>query len=254
MYEMLAFSALHLSVVRPDRSDFYQQASASLQSKALSSLENTLSNVDENTCLPVLFFSHMIGIHSFCDTVALCNEPFSRFHRHLIATINLMRGVQAVILPWWNVLARGDMGKIMITADDRRSNAPKESLRETDRVLSLIHSADISEATVKVYETSLATLQVDFDEVRVTEGPLATTNTAFSWLVTCSSAYTKLLDEQRPEALVILAYYCVVLHRRRNTWIVGNAGKSVLTIILSYLGDRWDHILEWPKEEIFIRG
>jgi hypothetical protein len=222
MYEILAFSALHLSITRPARRAFYQQVATTLQAQSLSSLDDTLANVDENNCLPVLFFSHIIGVHSFCDTIALCNEPFSRFHKHLIATINLLRGVQAVILPWWSVLSKMELGKVMLAADRRRADV-KKSFQETDQLRDLIKSAEINESTAKVYEDALMRLQRDFDEVQETDEPLATTNTAFSWLVTSSTEYTKLLDEQRPEALMLLSYYTVVLHRRRKSWIVGDA-------------------------------
>lgn len=252
MYEILAFSALHLSIMKPTRRAFYQQLATSLQAQSLSSLDNTMSTVDENSCLPVLFFSHIIGVHSFCDTVALCNEPFSRFHKHLIATINLLRGVNAVIMPWWNVLLRTEMGKIIHAADDRRGSLTSipSPLRETDRLRDLIKSSEISGSTTEVYEDALTRLQQDFDEVQGTGEPLTNTNTAFSWLIASSPEYTKLLDEQRPEALVLLAYYTVVLHRRRKSWIVGDSGKAVLNMILSYLGHRWEPWLAWPKAEI----
>lgn len=251
MYEILAFSALHLSIMKPARRNSYQQLATSLQAKSLSSLENTLANVDENSCLTVLFFSHIIGVHSFCDTVALCNEPFSRFHKHLIATINLLRGVQAVISPWWEVLLRTEMGVVIRAADGRRSaSGSANSRQETQQLRDFIKSSELGDTAAKAYDDALTRLQQDFDEVQETQEPLATVNTAFSWLVTSSPDYTKLLDEQRPEALIILAYYTVVLHRRRKSWIVGDAGKAVLNIILSYLGNRWDPWLAWPKSEI----
>lgn len=152
MYEVLALSAHHLSITRPARNVFYQQVAASLQAQSLSSLDNALANVDENTCLPVLLFSHLIGIHSFCDTVALCNEPFSRFHKHLIATINLMRGVQAVINPWWNVLVNTEMGKVIFDSDARRldKNLPQRAFKETDRLRDMLKSAEISQAAAEV--------------------------------------------------------------------------------------------------------
>ena len=68
--------------------------------------------------------------------------------------------------------------------------------------------------------------------------------------MTASPEYLKLLTEQRPEALVLLAYYAVVLHHRRRSWVIGDAGRLLITSLSFNLGRHWQPLLEWPRQLI----
>ena len=68
--------------------------------------------------------------------------------------------------------------------------------------------------------------------------------------MTASPEYLKLLTERRPEAMVLLGYYAVVLHHRRRSWVIGDAGRLLITSLSSNLGQHWSSLLEWPKQQI----
>ena len=70
--------------------------------------------------------------------------------------------------------------------------------------------------------------------------------------MTSSHDYLRLLTEQRPEALILLAYYAVILHRRRRSWIIGDAGRLLITAISSHLGRHWQPLLEWPRQQVVL--
>ena len=59
-----------------------------------------------------------------------------------------------------------------------------------------------------------------------------------------------MLDEQRPEALIILSYFAVILHRRRKCWIINDSGQILIDMISSRLGRRWAERLAWPRSQI----
>lgn len=47
----------------------------------------------------------------------------------------------------------------------------------------------------------------------------------WAWPVLLSRPFTDMLMKRKPEALIILCYYAVLLHNRRGIWLVGSAGK-----------------------------
>jgi hypothetical protein len=59
-----------------------------------------------------------------------------------------------------------------------------------------------------------------------------------------------LLSRRKPEALIILAHYAVLLHRRRRVWLVGNVGWILIQEISKFLGTFWKTWLDWPNEVI----
>ena len=70
------------------------------------------------------------------------------------------------------------------------------------------------------------------------------------WAIAISSTLVNNLASKRPEALVIFAYYAVILHWHRNMWVIGNGGKVLIGSISNYLGPDWEALLRWPLTEV----
>ena len=70
------------------------------------------------------------------------------------------------------------------------------------------------------------------------------------WPINLSGEFTDLLSMRKPEALIILAHYAVLLHHRRRVWLVGNVGGILIQEISKFLGTFWKSWLDWPNEVI----
>jgi hypothetical protein len=75
---------------------------------------------------------------------------------------------------------------------------------------------------------------------------------ALAWPLLVSQRFIDLLVLRRPVALIILAYYGVILHTC-NVWIAGDSGKNIVYAVNRYLGPRWHSWLRWPCESVGIR-
>ncbi|KAI0469485.1 hypothetical protein F4859DRAFT_505443 [Xylaria cf. heliscus] len=73
---------------------------------------------------------------------------------------------------------------------------------------------------------------------------------ATAWPIILPAAFLDLLKQRRPEALVIVARYAVLMHYSRDIWIFGNGGRLLVRSISQYLGTFWAQWLVWPNEEI----
>jgi hypothetical protein len=222
----------------------------SLQSKAVEGFTGMLSRVDASNCVVVLLSSHLIALHVFRDIFASLKTDFNAFMDGLVGCLRLLQGVNVVIKTWGKELSRSKLGSIMMEAEER-AKRPKVSFDECSPLRQLIASADLSPASINACSEAVDKLQQSFDiDNAFPGGPKPTTNTLFAWLVTASPEYTELLDKRRPEALVILAYYSVLLHRRRGSWVVGNAGQRLIDSLKTPLGRGWAQYLAWPDSVI----
>ena len=70
---------------------------------------------------------------------------------------------------------------------------------------------------------------------------------ATRWLILVPPAYTELLVQRTPEALVILGHFAVVLHKLRDCWNVGDAGQKLILVVEAHLEETWRETLSWPK-------
>ena len=139
----------------------------------------------------------------------------------------------------------------MLTAHTHQK-ARHDSRHECEQLLSMIDRADLSIQSIETCRSSIATLQSYFDaDNDLDSEPIDSTNMLFAWLVTASEGYTNLLKQRRPEALIALAYFAVLLFRRRQNWAVASAGQILLQHIRNYLGSTWEEHLDWPITEIF---
>ncbi|KAK9447011.1 uncharacterized protein V1518DRAFT_397926 [Limtongia smithiae] len=252
--ELLALSACHLSEKKSDKASYYSHVASSYQVRALSGLNIALANINSASCKAVLFFSHFIAIHSFHDKFALTTNrsiSFGNFVRQFVESMSLLRGVRTVVSPWWSALVSSEMGPIILASQIQRESALIRMGSETALLKDLVMCADVSDSCRDVYLCAIRQLQGELDYfLHVDENHSNAVDLVFTWLITASKEFLTLLEEQRPEALVILTYYGVILHKFRNAWHIGDSGKILVTSISEQLGQRWSTWLKWPRELI----
>ena len=245
--QILALSACHMSLKRPDRAAYYREYASSQQSHAVAGLKAIIDHIDESNCLDVLLFSHLIALQAFWDIFTSTQADFGVFLDRLVGCIRMLRGVNVVLRTWWEFLVQTQLGAIILNADQQQ-NTPNSSRQECGHLRAMIDEADASGKSIETYHESLNRLQTSFDTENLLDTPGASTHQVFAWLVVASEDYTDLLDQRRPEALVLLAYFAVLLHRRNQSWVINDAGMRLMGRVRSYLGARWDPWLDQASQ------
>jgi hypothetical protein len=59
-----------------------------------------------------------------------------------------------------------------------------------------------------------------------------------------------LLARKQPVALILLAYYAVLVHQAKELWQARGAGSYVFNLIADNLGSEWDPWMRYPREMI----
>ena len=155
-----------------------------------------------------------------------------------------MRGVRKVVMcEWLPKLAESDLKPLLqIQQPERPYNIPPE-LRELEQ---LPRSSDLSQLSIAAYDGSIERLQWMYAFADVPATTHSTVRWLLAWPIQLQDDYLKLLHERRPEALIILAYYGVVLHFYRDLWAVGDSGTLLINAINSHIGDYWARWMAWP--------
>lgn len=65
-----------------------------------------------------------------------------------------------------------------------------------------------------------------------------------------SGKFAQLIKRRVPQALVILAYYCVLLDILDTRWWIHGWSTRVLRDVLGTLDEQWRHWIEWPVQSI----
>ena len=71
-----------------------------------------------------------------------------------------------------------------------------------------------------------------------------------SWFSTISDDYLYMLEEKKPEALVLAIYYCSVLKKLEHLWWLKGKAENLLNTLVDALGGGWERWTKWPVETV----
>lgn len=78
------------------------------------------------------------------------------------------------------------------------------------------------------------------------------------WSVLCfpkqnSEAFEQLLRRRVPQALVMLAYYCVLLDQLDARWWVNGRASRVVRNVVEAVDERWRSWIDWPVQAVLMK-
>lgn len=101
------------------------------------------------------------------------------------------------------------------------------------------------------YEIAIEMLRGCF-EVAMADPPDWTSS--FMWTNMITDPYVTLLKQRRPLALVILGYFCALVHHYPRAWWARGWPTEVFSSLFSALGREWHVALEWPASAVGYAG
>lgn len=256
MYQVLALSALHLSHTNPSRADYHREEATALQTQALALFNESGAEVTAETCAPMLIFSSFLGLHTLAEAVTTSSTDGIGFLDRFVMYLNLHRGVRAVTGQAWELLSQSSVSSVLSRAEQALSAAPSQQSQEqanivAERLNKLLDDADMGTNSEQACRDAVSRLQLVYQsELLSGQTPREEQHTSviWSWPIMLSGVFTKLLMERRPEVLIILCHYAVLLHQRRQMWLVGDAGRVLIEEVTRFLGTYWREYLEWPNQ------
>lgn len=254
LHQLLAFSARHLAFLYPERSASYLRQADTLQSRAISLFNATAwhEDVNRSNCVPILLFSSTLAHHILADTLAKRDlDGLGGFMTHYVQCMEMQRGIYTIAKSAWPLLMESELEPVLSYSVGFTSQAPRGN--HCKKIRELVDRTNrLNEKERGACRLAIQYLQVGFDAVLAEgeEQPGYRYQMLFSWAMLASPEFTALLAAKRPEALVLLGYYALLLHYGRAMWQVRDAGAYILGLVVDYLDPGWHHWLEYPREAV----
>lgn len=243
LYECMAVSARHLSILRPERYSFFLRQSVQLQTKAIAMYNAT--KFDESNCVASVLFSSILNRHALIDVLANRDGDFSSFLDRFVQSVMLQKGIRVVFTEAWPQLLESDLRPIMEWfTPDRDTVTAGHHCDELRRLISLTPVLDPVEK--EACRRAVHFLQLAFDNVTNPMPGKSAYQIAYVWGIYLPDEFCALLKSHKPEAVAVMAWYAALLHQSRDNWQVGDAGVFILNSISDFLGPEWAHWLGWP--------
>lgn len=245
LHELLAFSARHLAVEKPDASAEHLARAVRLQNMAIAQFNAAKAEVDSSNCVPMLLFSSLLGRHLLIDTLAARSDLGSFLDRY-VQYVGIHRGLRAVASSSWPLLIRSELKPLLSWGSGAVNSAPRGE--QCAQLRQLIAASALSPVEADACHKAVYYLQIGFDELADSKaGGKLQCQIAFMWSIVVPVEFTEMVGARRAEAMAILAYYAVLLHHRRGMWQFGEAGMYLFDLVVRWLGADWGPWMAWPR-------
>lgn len=246
LYQILGLAALHLAHLRPEDRGTFQTKATKLQNLAMAGFNDKKETIDSSSCGAVLLFSSLLTLHVLADHTHGAetedNDPIER----LLRCFNLVSFSRKLLLKEWeDEIKQSNLAAILASPAPR---VPYTIPEQCQRLNELPDNSDLSYAAAQAYHAAIERLQYNFSLTGAPSRSYCTIRSALAWPMELQDEYLNLLNERRPEALIILAYYAVLLHSFRDSWMVHKSGASLVRVIAASVGQFWEPWLSWPKQ------
>ena len=244
--------------------------------------------VDGSNCVAVLVFSSVLGNHLLADVLAPPRashqgqgqpqgqgqgqrerrgqrqrpiseeqnqeeeaETLDGFLARYVQAIEMNRGVVVVSTASWPLLMTTEVGPTIAASAAFTMREPKGD--HCQGLPELVDGAvGLTDAEREACRRAVRHLQVGFDTVEEhkDQKDAYCHQMIFVWTMMAPPELSALLMAKRPEVLVLLGYYALLLYHGRNMWQVGDAGRYILGLIVDHLGREWYPWLKYPREKM----
>ncbi|KAJ8126869.1 hypothetical protein O1611_g6767 [Lasiodiplodia mahajangana] len=248
---ILAFSALHLAYLRPDKLQKYSLVATQHQSLGLQQFRSALTQISEDDC-HVLFMasSFVINVHLATLATRIAAEDTSATAvEDIIEMFVLVKGMSAVLNTWEHIIHGGCLNPMFartpVTGPRPFWDEISDRLRHLKATLPKTEKDPI---IAEMLEDETQRLSNTF-QLAIDTAPAPELRTLLTWPVYASDTYVRLLRVGCPGALIILAFYCAIVHEAESsTWYSRGLSSRIVQQIQTRLEPEWVDLMQWPLE------
>ncbi|OAX84049.1 hypothetical protein ACJ72_01584 [Emergomyces africanus] len=257
MHIILAISALHISHLRDSDNgteSLYKHLARTHYDDAVAAFRSTVPQMTKSNSSAVFAFSHLtiyfaFGSSKFSVNNGRMEDPIGE----LLDVFTLLRTAMETLRSSWDSLADGPLAVLLQRGPaitDRHYLTPDlamglELMEQFFQIETTIHDSDgtVSES----YQTAIQQLCDSFVMAETKRKDWAMT---LRFPIIFSEQFLLSLRRRDPTALVLLAHFCVLLHRAPTRWWADGWSEQVMEAVFRSLDQRWRHAIAWPMKAI----
>jgi hypothetical protein len=237
-------SALHIAYLRPAEKETYQLLAANHQMLALPVIRSTLTELNDENCHALFTCSHILAKCAFASPHPPGSLIFSAEKGDIMELVPLLRGAFYILEYAREWLAGGPFGHCLpppLEEEPGFSQNPEDERYST--LLLLFTQEDQDSMVCRDALNALRRL------LAINAAPNRTTLTrwlVYSWPVLVPQQYIDLMSKRKPEALIILAHFCIALNMLNQLWFMEGCAARILEQCKKDLDDKWLPYIQWP--------
>ena len=270
LYELFSLAALHLAFLHaasPNCSKRYLNAATLYHLKSISAFRHELQNTTRENSDACCACASLLGLHAwtipgargsslfFPDQEADKSEPDAS-----IAWYKLHRGGNEILKsnidwirqgPLWDMVKPWQTVSPQAVTHQVPTPMSEEESANLDAIAECWVNPCLNGDDKRALEEALQTLRLIFSMVSMMDIEISSYTAILSWTTIIPCRFCEMVEEKRPQALVLVAVYCVLLKRLDGFWWIRGKAESLMRAVRRELSvGMWDYWLEWPLREL----
>ena len=278
MHAVLGVAAAHLAHICPAEKGFYQQRASVLRDQAIRLALPSLNKLIPDNCNAVFAFAGMVAFSMFAlpasSDAGVSLSPLD----DMLQFFPLVRGIGSLLhngnMRAW--IKKGDLQTLLEPRgnflDQERYCLYINCFEKTDTLpgrwpvtgqptalalptnlkagldgLEALNEQLCRDTERLYYRTAIELLKTQFGIIGINTD---SRTTVFVWAGLVPDGYLIALRARRPMALVILAYYGLLVHLGNNRWWCAGRGAALIGAVHQELPPLWKPAIQWPLQVI----
>jgi Fungal specific transcription factor domain len=269
LHFILAFAALHLSRLQPERKELLRDSSAKHYNTASSSFRHAILNITRENSGACFACSTFVLTYSWASSDNTGNLFFvdtsvDKIGKESTAEwVRLLRGVHSFLDGYWHWVKEGPLGPLLDMGKFEEPSPTEETLEYTEKFNSLkqlwdperpskTSTAHFTDHDVEDFEKTLELLKSTYGVIVHDSGTVDTVGVIHAWPIRVPESFIQMVNQQRPEALILLAHYCLLLNKVDHLWWIQGMSRHLLQTIHKALGQEWESWIVWPLQDLVL--
>jgi hypothetical protein len=253
LYSILALAASHLAHFRPEARQCYYAEATARHTAATSMAAPLLSDISATNSIPMYCFSILTMFISFAS---LKEDDDLSFDANNVTPswLTLFRGVRTVLELNNRAIFSSSISFLFRSRTDVNRNwdhqqLDHDALKEFQNYIKTSTSEDeqARRHLLDAFSDLRRAFYVFYAEELCSEDKI---RSVFTWMYKVSNEYINMLRHRNSNAICILAFFCVLLHRLEYNWWLKGWGTHLIDRIYTALDDIHRFWIRWPIQEI----
>ncbi|KNG85600.1 putative C6 transcription factor [Aspergillus nomiae NRRL 13137] len=245
---ILAISALHLAVLRPEQMQFYITQANTHHEAALKLATPEMANIGPDNSAPLFLLSALLSFISCAKPLKLGNF-FLLENNNIADWLLLIRGTGTILDIADQSLKTGPLASMFSVRAQHRKFTTTKRHHVLEELCQLILAEVQDQHMVHMYIGTLDEMNRSY-AMCLEHGLRLETADVFVWLIRVPYEFLVLLKNYEPLALIILGYFCVLLHQLEWMWCMKGWSSHLLSQIYDQLSTTHRVWIRWPMEQI----
>lgn len=243
--QLLALSARHLSFEQPARSCYYATHALTLQTRAVSLFNSANSGTHGPDIVDMMLYSSVLSHQCLAD---MLRKPGDLDALAKAFTQGVHRGVYKLAIGHWSALMETELKDTLIW--DAMFTNHKPQRRECEILYDMFeNSSSLATEEREALLLMIEYLQIGFEALTCDEKK-DRHQMIWAWPALATDIFLDMVGHKRCEAMILIAWYAVLLHHGRRMWQVGDAGARILRLTSNHLSESWKFALEYPTQVV----